>query len=85
VEQILNWLVGAIGVPLVQLLKVKFGVEGKTAMLLTAVVSMVLGYTLLWITDELAIQEMSFENLALVFGQVLSSATLVYKLILKRE
>ena len=84
-EQILNWLVGAIGVPLVQLLKVKFGVEGKTAMLLTAVVSMVLGYTLLWITDELAIQEMSFENLALVFGQVLSSATLVYKLILKRE
>ena len=84
-EQILNWLVGAIGVPLIQWIKTKFGVEGKTAMWLTSIVSLALGFLLLLITNEFEIQEMNFETLALVFGQVLSSATLVYKLILKNE
>lgn len=84
-EQILNFLVGVVGVPLVQLLKARFGVEGKTAMWLTAVVSLVLGSVLLLITEQLEMQEMNFENLAVAFSQILSSATLVYKLILTKE
>ena len=84
-EQILGWLVGGVGEPLIQWLKVRFAVEGKTAMWLTAAVSMVLGVVLLLITEELALSELNFENVAIAFSQILSSATLVYKLILKKE
>lgn len=84
-EILLNWLVGGIGVPLIQWAKGKFAVEGKTAMWLTAVISMTLAFLLLIITDQLEIANLDFESLAIAFGQVLSSATLVYKLILKNE
>jgi hypothetical protein len=48
-------------------------------------VSLVLGFMLLLITEQWEIQELDFENLAITFSQILSSATLVYKLILKKE
>jgi hypothetical protein len=42
-EQALHWLVGALGVPLINWLKGRFGLAGKAAVWLTLAVSLVLG------------------------------------------
>jgi hypothetical protein len=80
-EQALYWLVGAIGSPLIQWLKTQFGLEGKAAVWLTLGVSAVLAAGALLLSGELAAADFSPENLLAVLGQILSAATLAYKLL----
>ena len=80
-EQVLYWLAGALGVPLVDWLKGRLGWEGRLAMLLTALVSALLALAALFLSQELRLQDFSWANLAAVFGQVLAAATIAYKLL----
>ena len=80
-EQALYWLGGAVGVPLIGWLKDLWQLEGKQAMLLTAAVSVVLGVAALFVSHQLTGADLSWENVAAVFGQVLAAATLAYKLL----
>ncbi len=84
-EQVLYWLVGGVGVPLVNWIKQIFLLEGKAAMVLTAVVSGILAFAALFIHEQMSLTDVSWATLAVVFGQVLASATLAYKLLLKGE
>jgi hypothetical protein len=80
-EQAIYWLVGALGVPLINWLKERFGLAGKAAVWLSLVVSVVLGAAALLLSQELSWADFTPENLLGVVGQVLAAATLVYKLL----
>ncbi|MBN2045434.1 MAG: hypothetical protein JW757_10475 [Anaerolineales bacterium] len=80
-EQALHWLVGALGVPLINWLKDRFGLSGRPAVWLTLAVSLVLGVVSLLVSDELNWADFAPENLLAVVGQVLAAATLAYKLL----
>jgi hypothetical protein len=80
-EQALYWLVGAIGSPLIQWIKGKFGLEGKAAMWLTLAVSTILAAAALALCGEIGAAAFTPENLLAVMAQILSAATLAYKLL----
>lgn len=80
-EQAIYWLVGAVGSPLIQWLKKQYGLEGKAAVWLTLAVSAVLAVLALLLCGELSAAAFTAENLLAVLGQILSAATLVYKLL----
>ena len=81
-DQYLYWIVGAVGVPLVGWLKDQLKAEGTSAMLLTAAVAVVIALVVMFAKGDAALQDFSYANLGAAFGQVLASATLVYKLLL---
>lgn len=85
-EQILYWLVGALGVPLVNMLKGWLGLQGKAAVWLTVAVAALLGLAACLLSQQVG--ESSWldsslqpERLLAAFGQVLAAATLAYKLL----
>lgn len=80
-EQSIHWLVGALGVPLINWLKRAFGLSGRAAMWLTLAVSLLLGTASLFLSRELAWADFTPENLLAVVGQVLAAATLTYNLL----
>ena len=80
-EQAVHWLVGALGVPVINWLKRKFGLAGKGAMWLTLGVSAVLGFGSLLLSQSLDWADLTPENLLAVIGQVLAAATLAYNLL----
>lgn len=80
-EQILFWLAGGLGVPLVNVFKGWFGLEGKQAMWLTATVAAVLGCTAVLVTKNFSLTDLAPDQLFAAFGQVLAAATLAYKLL----
>jgi drug/metabolite transporter superfamily protein YnfA len=82
-EQIIFWLAGAFGVPLVNALKKAFNIEGKAAVWLTAAVSAVLALVAVLFTSSNSGGEFTPERLFAAFGQVLAAATLAYKLLTK--
>lgn len=82
-EQILYWLAGGLGVPLVNALKRAFGLEGKAAVWLTAAVAAALGLAATLLGRQFNLAELSPEQLFAAFGQVLAAATLAYKLLAK--
>lgn len=82
-EQIIFWLAGAFGVPLVNALKKAFGFEGKTAVWLTAAVSAALALVAVVFTASGSEPGFGPEQLFAAFGQVLAAATLAYKLLTK--
>ena len=81
-EQALYWLVGVIGVPVVERLKAAWGLEGKAALWLTVAVAAGLGVAALFVSQQAALSDFTWDNLAAAFGQVLAAATLAYKLLL---
>ena len=80
-EQAVHWLVGALGVPLINWLKRQFGLSGKPAVWLTLAVSTVLGALSLLLTARLNWSALTPEELLSALGQVLAAATLAYKLL----
>jgi hypothetical protein len=80
-EEGLNWLVGAVGVPVIQWMKSQFNLEGRQAVWLTVSVSVILAVAVLLAEEEMALSDFTWANLAAVFGQVLAAATLAYKLL----
>lgn len=83
-EQAIYWLVGGIGVPLIQWLKGAFTLDGDKAMWLTVGVSILLAVVALFVSQEFSVNDFSPENLLVVFGQVLAAATLAYKFLVKK-
>ena len=81
-EEALYWIVGTLGVPLVQWLKKLIGAQGKSAVWLTVAVAVILSLASLFLSNELAFTDFTLPNLAAVFGQVLAAASLAYKLLL---
>jgi hypothetical protein len=84
-EQIILWMAGAFGVPLVNALKRFFGLEGKAAVWLTAAVSAALALVAVLFAGSGSGGEFGPEQLFAAFGQVLAAATLAYKLLAKSE
>lgn len=75
-EQLIPWLAGVFGVPVVNAIKNWLGLEGKAAVALTAIVSLLVAAAALAISGEL-----SGENVLAFAAKVLATATLVYKLL----
>jgi hypothetical protein len=84
-EQIIFWMAGAFGVPLVNALKKAFGFEGKAAVWLTAAVSAALALVAVLFSGTDTAGEFGPEQLFAAFGQVLAAATLAYKLLTKGD
>ncbi len=80
-EQIIFWLTGFLGVPLVNALKPVFDAEGKSAMWLTAAVAALLAVVAVLAGQAVNLAEFGPEQLFAAFGQVLAAATLAYKLL----
>ena len=83
-EQAIYWLVGGIGVPLIQWLKGILALDGEKAMWLTVGVSILLAVVALFVSQEFSVYDFSPENLLVVFGQVLAAATIAYKFFVKK-
>jgi len=83
-EQILFWLAGGLGVPLVNALKGRFGLEGKAAMWLTAAVAAVLGLAATLLTRQFSLANLTPQQLFAAFGQVLAAATPAYKMLVAK-
>lgn len=80
-EQIVFWLTGFLGAPLVNALKPVFGAKGKAAVWLTAAVAGALAVVAVFASEAANWGELSPETLFAAFGQVLAAATLAYKLL----
>lgn len=80
-EQTLYWLVGALGVPVVNWLKQRWGAQGRAAMWLTTGVAAVLGVLASLLSQQLTASSLQPQELLAAFGQVLAAATLAYKLL----
>lgn len=81
-EQAIYWLVGGIGVPLIQWIKTRFGLAGQGAVWLTVGVAIVLAAMALFLSETLALNDFNPENLLAAFGQIVAAATLAYKLLI---
>lgn len=80
-EDLLYWLVGGLGVPLISWLKRSWGLSGRPAMWLTAAVAAFLALIALSLSQQLKLTEFNPEEILGVFGQVLAAATLAYELL----
>lgn len=80
-EQAIYWLVGGVGMPLIQWLKGALGLEGKAAVWLVVGVSIVLALAALLLNKELTWGDFSPECILSAVGQILAGATLAYKLL----
>ncbi len=80
-EQIIFWLVGALGVPLVNALKQTWGLQGKAAVWLAAAVAALLAVVATAAGQAVDWTDFGPQQLFAAFGQVLAAATLAYKLL----
>lgn len=80
-EQIIFWLAGAFGVPVVNALKNALGLDGKAAVWLTAAVAAVLAAVAVIGSQAANWTNFDPQQLFAAFGQVLAAATLAYKLL----
>ncbi len=80
-EQAIYWLVGAVGMPLIQAIKTRFGLADQAAVWLTLAVSLALAVLGLLLSRELSLADFNAETLLAALGQVLAAATLAYKLL----
>ncbi|MCW5874166.1 MAG: hypothetical protein KIS88_05920 [Anaerolineales bacterium] len=80
-EQTLYWLVGVLGVPLVNWLKQRWGLYGRAALWLTTAVAAVLGLLASLLSQRIGTGSLEPQELLAAFGQVLAAATLAYKLL----
>jgi|APSaa5957512622_1039677.scaffolds.fasta_scaffold101620_2 hypothetical protein len=82
-EQALIWVVGAIGAPLIQFFKNKFGLSGKPAQIFAGVVAVLLAVGVMFYQGEVELADFNWANFFVVGGQILASAQLVYRLLMK--
>jgi hypothetical protein len=80
-NQLIYWLTGALGVPLINGLKGFFGLQGKAALWLTVGVAALLGLAASLLDGQLGAESVQPQRILAAFGQVLAAATLAYKLL----
>ncbi|KAA3644784.1 MAG: hypothetical protein DWQ07_15370 [Chloroflexi bacterium] len=78
--ELLPYLVGVIGVPVINWLKAQLALSGKPAMWLTIAVSFVLAIGALFLVGDLSLASFTVEGIFAALGQVLATTTVVYKL-----
>lgn len=84
-DQVLAILVGLIAIPLINFLKQKYQVDGRIVTVIAAVVAVVLAIPALFLFGVIGLADFQVGNLAEVFTIILTTARLVYELILQRE
>ena len=82
-NQLIPWIVGALGVPVLSFLKGKFNLEGKPALVLVSAVSVLIAVAALFISGDASLTDFNWSNLVGVSSQVFAAATVVYKLLAK--
>lgn len=80
-NQLIYWLAGVLGMPLVNGIKSLFGLQGKAAMWLTVAVAALLGLAACLLEQQVGVASLQPERILAAFGQVLAAATLAYKLL----
>lgn len=87
-QQLLTWAVvigmGFVGVPLTTFFKNELQATGKAAVLLTALVSGVLGVVSMLLMGQLDFATVTLENFPAVFGGIFATSTLFYKLLVSK-
>jgi len=68
-------------VPIINALKTRWGLSGRPAMWLSAILAALLAVMALLITQKVAFSDFSPTEMFAAFGQVLAAATLAYKLL----
>ena len=81
-EQAVYWLVGALGMPLIEWLKRRLGLSGPAALWLALGVAVLLAVIALALNGDLRVDALTPETALPAFAQVLAAATLAYKLLL---
>lgn len=84
-ETIISILAGLVGVPIVQFLKKRFNIVDEMAVLLTLGVSVALGIFALWVDGQITGASFAVDQLNTTVGITLSTAFLVYRLIVKPQ
>lgn len=84
-EYIVTYLFGFVGLPIIQFAKNELEWVDRKAMLLSAVVSIVLGFVSLYLNDALQFVAYDWHNIPMAAGQVLTASFFGYKLFLKSE
>ncbi len=83
-EYVVTYLVGLIGIPLIQFAKTELKIADRKAMLLSIVVAIGLGVVSLYLNDALQFVAYDWHNIPAAAGQVLAASFFGYKLILKQ-
>ena len=78
---LLQVLVGVLGMPVMDWIKKKLGLEGTAALFLVAALSTVAGIGALFVSGEVGLMEFTWVNLPHVFTVVFTAATIAYRLI----
>jgi len=78
--ELFSVLAGFIGVPLIDMLKKALHVEGRTALLVSGIVSAILAAVALALTGQLTVQSFSLEELASTITLIFASAQVFYRL-----
>ena len=78
---VVSALLGLLGVPFVDWIKGKLGVEDGKALLIAGALAAVLGTLQLVIAGQLGIADFSLDNLAYTFGVIFAAADVFFKLL----
>ena len=82
-DVLVSMLAGVVGVPLANAIKNQFGLEGKPAVWMTFGVAIVLAVVALFLSGQMSFIDFTPERAVSMLGVVFSTATLIYKLIVK--
>jgi len=80
--QVISVLAGLLGVPIVDLFKKWFNVDGKMALMIATLVSLVLAFVSVFLEGQFTGAPLDLDSLVEASGYVFGVATLFYKLFL---
>lgn len=78
---VVQFVIGMIGMPLVDFLKKKLGLESTAALFFAAAGAAVLGIGALFLSGEIGLVDFTWANLPNAFAAAFAAATLAYKLL----
>jgi len=78
---ILSALLGLLGVPFVDWVKIKWGFADGKALLIAGAIAAALGTLQLFLAGEIGFADFSIDNLAYTFSAIFTAAQIFYKLL----
>ena len=82
-EALIILVVGAVGVPLINVLKNWLKLSGKPAQVLAGVVSVLIAVGVMFYNGDVVLADFNWVNFFALGGQIFTVSTLTYKLLLK--